>query len=48
MLHQQLDPGSNSVLLALRELLPPLPELVRVLDLPRHTGIIFPLRNHLQ
>ena len=48
MLHQQLDSGGQGVLLNIREFLPPLPELVRVLDVPSHQCIIFLSRNLLQ
>ena len=48
VLHQQLDSGGHCVLLALRESLPPPPELVRVLDLPGYVCSIFQLRNHVQ
>ena len=46
--HQQLHSGGHGVLLALLECLPPLPELVRVLDLPRDGYIIFQVRNQVQ
>ena len=48
VLHQQSDSGGHCILLAVRELLPPSPELVGVLDIPRHGHTIFPLRNHVQ
>ena len=48
VLHKQLDSGGHGVLLTLRKFLPPLSKLVRVLDLPSHGDIIFPVRNLTQ
>ena len=36
MFHQQLDPGDDRILLLLRQVAPPLPKLVGVLNLPSH------------
>ena len=44
--HQQLDPGGYCILLVLGQVAPPLPKLVRVLNLPSHYPIIFLIGNH--
>ena len=45
VLRQRFHSGCHQVLLALRKFLPPLPKLIRVLNLPRYTYIIFHSRN---
>ncbi len=48
VLYQQPRAGGHYVLLAFQESLPPLPELMRVLDRLWHGKFIFQLRQHEQ
>ena len=48
ILHEQLDPRRNGVLLVHGQAMPPLSELVGLLNFPGHESIVFLSGNNLQ